>query len=775
MDVSLIIRLIDQVTQPARKVGEALQGIGEKAGQLQKGFAQAFQQGFSVENVDHAIAETERKFGEARSRLVGAIGMATALGAPIARMADFEERLTAFGNTAGIVGDGLASIEDELRALAPQVNRSAGELLTALEYLVGKGLSPDEGLAALRAVGRTATATGAEVEDMAASGFAVLDNLKVKAEDLQRAYDAMAASGKAGGFELRGMAQYFPQLTASAQALGMDGVDAVAELGAALQIAMKGAGDEATAANNMQNFLSKLSSPETVKRFADMGVDLQAEFATAADKGVSVFEHMLTRIQEITAGDQFKMGELFGDQQVLAFLRPMIANMEEFQRIRDAALNAGGVNDADFAKVMETAAASMKALSIQLDNMTASAGPLLDLFKRLLAATTGLVATFNDFASANPRLAGALVTTAGALLGASIAMRALNYVVAGFRLGILKNVVDLFLKFGANGANVARGWTALAWAFGLLKWAAAGVGTLLAGITAPAWAVIAALAAAGFALWKYWERVTAFVDGFTAPFVEALGPVVQRAIEIVDGFVTKVGELLGLDEAAIAGFKASIASMFDFSGWVESARAVLADFWTWLGSFFSQEKLGGEEQAAVYAAGQKLGQAVIDGIRDYVASWIEPIRDMFSFSLEIDWPEPPEWLSWLVERAGAGVAAAGDTLLGNAQTGEAGWFGSRDDGPGLMGRLSNWWNGADEAADGIRAGGADAQQALERGGSAIAAGGQDAGSALLEGAAAIRAAASQLNGATSRAAAATGNLERAVGNARAGALHGGTE
>ena len=97
---------------------------------------------------------------------------------------------------------------------------------------------------------------------------------------------------------------------------------------------------------------------------------------------------------------------------------------------------------------------------------------------------------------------------------------------------------------------------------------------------------------------------------------------------------------------------------------------------------------------------------------------------------------------------------------------------------GILGGLSDWWNGADNAAEQIRSGG-------QEGGEAVARGGQTAGQALSEGAAAIRSAAGQLAAAASVAASATsrangagrasGGIAGAISDAKAGALHGGTD
>lgn len=92
---------------------------------------------------------------------------------------------------------------------------------------------------------------------------------------------------------VKDMARNFPELTANASALKMQGVPAVASLAAALQIAMKSAGSADQAANNMSNFLGKITSPDTVKNFKKMGIDIEKEMKSAAAKGTDPLLHSL--------------------------------------------------------------------------------------------------------------------------------------------------------------------------------------------------------------------------------------------------------------------------------------------------------------------------------------------------------------------------------------------------------------------------------------------------------------------------------------------------
>lgn len=297
----------------------------------------------------------------ASARRIGAIGAiggglfgAAAFAGPIAAAAQLEGLMRSTAINASLSGPAVEAMIARERAafeeLSKVARQSINDIAKSKARLIASGL--DEALATttLPLMMRVATASRAAADDIARTGFTVLDTLKVAPAELERAFAGMIVAGKAGAFELKAMAAEFPVITAGANALGMTGVRAVSTLAAALQIAKKGAATEAEAANNLANFLGKLSSPETVKNFADMGVDLPRVMARARKEGLDPFLVALDKIRAMTKGDPVKLGKLFGDMQVLNFLRPMLDNIPLFLQIRKDALAATGeVIDTDFA------------------------------------------------------------------------------------------------------------------------------------------------------------------------------------------------------------------------------------------------------------------------------------------------------------------------------------------------------------------------------------------------------------------------------------------
>lgn len=456
LNVALILRLIDQMSGPGGRVVETLKKMRVGAGEFRRAFGAEIRRGFSSANIEAALAKNERDIRDARGRLAGAFGMALTLGAPVMLAGNFERDMINFANLADLSIEKRRELSRELDRLSrkDRTGMSASDLLAGLSTYVGKGMSPEDGVAALEATGRAAKATGAQFDEMAAAGFAVMDNMKVTPDQLRKAFDMMAASGKEGSFELKDMARSFPELTASAKAIGMTGTEGVASLSAALQIAMKSAGSADQAANNTSNFLGKLSSPDTVRNFKKFGVDVKRELETAAKNGTDPLEHMLTVIDRVTGGDQFKMGELFADKQVLDFLRATIPNLEEYRRIKASAAGADGVVDKDYEAVMKGFNESVTQLRQSLTGLFSASGALLPVLTEMVQGATAMVDAVRDWTVANPELTAWLVKGAAALLTMGIGARVLGYAFAVGR-GSLIRFLSLFLKFDDAGRNIS--------------------------------------------------------------------------------------------------------------------------------------------------------------------------------------------------------------------------------------------------------------------------------------------------------------------------------
>ncbi len=457
LSFSMLLRLMDGWSGPADKVRNSMRRLSNSAKTMQRDLGRKVRTGFSEAQLEAALTRSEVRISKHRQRLLGASAMLASVGAPVIQAGNYEERLIDFANLAEIGEERVKKLDEQLDALRKTTGQSKLGALQGLEVYVGKGMGLDEALAGMEATGKAAKATKSAMGEMANSGFAVMDNLDIAPDSLRKAFDIMAKSGKEGSFELSAMARKFPEITAGAKSLKMEGLDSVASLSAALQIAMKAAGSEDQAATNMTNFLGKITAPDTVKKFREfgkLGVDVEKEMRIALERGADPLEHMLLVIEEMTGGDAFKMGELFADKQVLDFLRAMIPNMEEYQRIKQTALGADGVIDKDFEEVMKGFNEEWRQLRNSVSSLTTKSGVLLPIFTDIMSQMRMGVETVAEWTAANPELTETLVKGAAALLLFGAGTRVISFAWAVMAGGLLRTAA-LFFKFNKQGRNVA--------------------------------------------------------------------------------------------------------------------------------------------------------------------------------------------------------------------------------------------------------------------------------------------------------------------------------
>ncbi|AZB63854.1 phage tail tape measure protein [Cereibacter sphaeroides] len=607
-----------------------------------------------------AIRKNDAALAEARMGVLDAVGafytLKGALGAPINAAASFETVLEDIGQKADIPVEKLGALGEQIKEVARDTNQSAMTIGAAVDALAGRGAATDVALAAAAPIGKAATAYRASTDDLAAAAWSAVDNLKVPADQIELALDAMAQAGKAGAFELRDMATYFPTLGAAYQGLGQTGVDSVADLAAALQIVRKGTGDASTAATNLGNVLQKIYANPTQKGFKKLGIDIRKEMEKAAKAGQTPIEAIAEITNKALGGDLSRLGEIFEDAQVQAGMRSLIQGMDEYKRIRQEAMQASGVLSADYERRIRTAAgatarwdASLERLSISLG--TALLPPLNELLDRLIP----VVDAVGRWVEANPKLASGIVAAGAGLIAFKGALSAIKFVgllgkggalnllalgmntvgKAAFKMGgAAREAVALQNALGAmSGGQQLTGIQKLGAGLGAAARAAPGLGGLVAvigGISAPAWlGIAAAIGAVGLA-WKYWDRVSSIVSGVAARIGEALQPMIDFVGDkmvalktVIRGGVGSIAEAMGADrEKAVAAFD-RLMSAFNF----ETIKAKWVEFKSWIGSFFqnlfTRETLTDERKAELQRAGYEAADWLIEGFKALPGQMVE--------------------------------------------------------------------------------------------------------------------------------------------------------
>ncbi|MBB4956227.1 phage-related protein [Agrobacterium vitis] len=529
MNLDVIVRLKDLLSGPLRGLKSALSGVADMA----------------------------KKIG-----VVGAAVAGISFLAPIQEAAAFQQQLLDIAGTSNLVGDAafayVGKSKEQFETLALEIGQLSDTVAKGAGQMIAAGVDPKLVDASVGRIGRAATAANAEFADMAGVATSLLTTLKLPADQLDGALGGLVVAGKEGAFELKDMAKYFPTLTSQMAKFGVTGREAVNFLGAGLQIARKGTADPAEAANNLKNFLSKILAPATIKNFKDMGVDIEGVMKDAATKGINPIEAVVQKITKLTgisskevdgmmkkakaAGmtdaealktvrEQIektagagKLGQLFGDMQVMDFLLPMLGNIDEYQRIKgEVAKATGSVIDADF----ETQMAGLNRQLITFREIGAQG-----------AREVGFA--FGEWLPMiNENLAAALKW-----------LRELDASTGG--------MVKKALMFAGAGVLMAAGLGALGVVLPIIGAGLSAIAALLSPIGL-------AIAAVGFAVWDNWSSIGPALKGLWTSVTDTVQAAIPRLKEIGTSLLASGRELLAKYGPMIAkGFSTAWGTASDY-------------------------------------------------------------------------------------------------------------------------------------------------------------------------------------------------------------------
>ncbi len=341
MDVSLLIRLVDQFTGPAQKVRGALENIGSGINSFKSGASDALKSGFSIDNIEAATKNAEIKLSQARGKLLGAFGQALAIGAPVIKAAQFDQSMKGLEK---VLNDLPVERIQQLRKFALDTSAlipiAAKDLLELMSE-AAQGDVPQEELEAFS----TYVAKASVAFDMAGKEigerFAKLRNVyKLNQEGIEDLGDATNHLSNNMAAKAEQITNFTNRANAAAGTLKLSAVQM-----AAIGTAMVAAGSvPETAARGMVAFSTRVlaGGKKIDAAFEEIGVsrekllkDIQNEGPTALLK---FFELLASKgdegkaaLKDIVGQDYYKdFAKLIDNPQLLAKALQLVANQSDY-------------------------------------------------------------------------------------------------------------------------------------------------------------------------------------------------------------------------------------------------------------------------------------------------------------------------------------------------------------------------------------------------------------------------------------------------------------
>ena len=596
----------------------------------------------------------------------------------------FQDKMIDMSITAKYDNKTRDALAGQIKGWALKYNQYQDELQEAVGSLISDNIDNVSDIGFLMPdIARAATATRTSAQDWAKVAAVWQNSLKGAARDFGAVQNIMAYAGDQGSFEIPDQVKWMQSLAPMMAGIA-SGKEAVAEIGASLQIAKIGAGSTDEAANNFKNFLTKIFARDTQKQFADLGIDLQGSIASYKAAGISPIEGMLSvierylnakspealagfksamKIKNDTARDEalqalaknFGLGDMFADMQVMAFIRPMLANMDRYREIRAGALRAAD-NDllaSAYDQRLKSPLEATKTLMVSSRDLAITLGDQLapsfiSLTQELLPLIQGAkhwVATHPQFVSGAFKLISALLAIKIATVGLKLG---LNLLISPF-VSVWKNAVllranwlRLSLALGQGGklrwlvtgfSAVARGARTLSGVLsgGLVR------GIMLAGravlwigralMMNPIGLVITAVAAAAYLIYRNWGAVSGWFKQRWADIQEAFNGGIVGIGKLLINW-SPAGLLYKAFAAALKYFGVALPAKFtDFGGHLidglingiknkwESLKSSVTGMGDSISGWFS-EKLGIHSPSRVFMGfGDNIAQGAAIGLQ----------------------------------------------------------------------------------------------------------------------------------------------------------------
>lgn len=552
---SLVVRLIDNVTAPAKKVGGALAGLGKATS--------------GMTGVSARLAAAQEKnnaaLANARGGMIDAIAgfyaFKGAVNSVIGPTIALEEKLADLRKVVDVDDTGMKALEQAVKRVSAATSRSQGEVAATMAAAAQAGIAVGDLESYAEMVLKVGVAwdvTGdAAGEALAKIGTAMgwtVDQTRQFADEINVLSDSTAASST-------DLLEYARRTLAMGKAAGFSSKETLA-LGSAMISAGAQPDVAATSFLNLTRALTKGASATRTQQaaFKALGLDAKKLAKGMQKDALGTTMRVLEAIQKAPAENRVSLiSQIFGDEA--RALGPILENLgllrQNYEAIADEAKTAGSVQREFQVRAKTTANAlarlrnAFEAIAIALGSAITPA--LADLADKLVPIA-GQIA---DLVGKYPRLTAAIVGTTGALIRFRIALSGLRFIgllgkggalsalafgfntigraAAGMGGGIrrIREVVALQNALGAAQMGRAlTGWEK----FGVVFRTTALAGGRLVWTLAKLSFVGLAIGAAATFIYNNWQNLMNFFSGFAEGFskaFEGVGPTLQP---IVSGF-----------------------------------------------------------------------------------------------------------------------------------------------------------------------------------------------------------------------------------------------
>lgn len=491
---------LNKTTEAAKRADAAMTRIGTGTSSFERTNRYLQQMAQRMEQVRVKARQMGAMMRTVDNVGTGAVAGGVAAAALVRRPMAFDTQLANMSNVAFADRDlgGRISGMGELEAVINKAVREGGgsrdSAAQALNEMIASGVvKTPEAMQMLPDLQKAATASGADVTELTQIAIRAMQNFNLTADQIPDAMSKAIKAGQEGGFELKDMAKWLPQMMAVSKGmLGMRGMEGFEKLISASQASVITAGTKDEAGNNMVNLLAKINSQDTKRDFEKLGIDLTGSMVKAQKEGIAPLDAFVSFVEQIaTKDEQFNtlqkqaknatgddqkaildsmadvlqgsaIGQVIQDRQALMALIALMQNKKYVKDVENAVkADTGQARDSNFELIASRAGFKAEQAGNEADIARSNTFQQIDgPLQSLLTSATGLAREFPLLTTAFAGLVSAAAiwkaaAMGGTLLGSGKAAAAASGASAVASTGMASKAGGLLRKAGWLGLGLS--------------------------------------------------------------------------------------------------------------------------------------------------------------------------------------------------------------------------------------------------------------------------------------------------------------------------------
>jgi TP901 family phage tail tape measure protein len=685
----LIVQLLDQVSGPAKQVGNALRGITRTVQEVARAPLDL------TTRLDAAITRNNRALANARMGLADAVAgfyaLRTAIAAPVEEAMRFE---SAMADVKKVVDFPTPKAFDDFKAALMDLSRQVPMTVNGLAEIAAAagqaGIAGPDLIRFTEAAAKIGVAFDISAQEAGEAMSKMMTGLGLTIDKVVLLSDAINHLSNAQASSAAEVMDVVRRVGAQAKMFGYT-AEQVAAFGSAMIAAGADSDVAATSFRNMGLALTKGASATKAQHnaFAKLGLDQFSVAERMQQDAVATTVDVLERLSKLPKEVQASVAsDLFGNEA--RALGPLLTNLDlvyaslglvgEQSKYAGSAFREFENRNKTFGSALQRFNNIITILKISIGNALLPAlnsvmqliAPLIDAVSRLATAfpnvTAAVVGAAAAFVALRVAITGltflGLMGKGGMLATMAVGVRTLTAALAGLKAvaitgplalmsaGLVKlraSLVGLTL-LGATGGAGSVFKTLGASILGLLNpmnlVRAAAVALRGALLLSGVGAILLGIAAAGKFIYDNWSGIKEMFSAFGTAFTAALGPVKP----MLDPVISAVGSLFGW-----LGKLSFEISPDRWRVWGEAAGTAVGNVVRWFAEL--PAKIAAQV-GSLYEIGRQFMTSFFDGlvsIGNDILNWASGIGDKISSMLTFSGPTPTPAVS---PRGGSTVVPA---------------------------------------------------------------------------------------------------------------------